>query len=240
MALILCEDGDVAAIWAAAQLRLRGAAADLITSSELGAASRWEHRVDAGGASVAVTLADGRVLSSDAPAPILNRLSIVPLRRLRATAGQDYGYAVQELSAFYLSWLHAWPATVINRPAPQGLSGAHRHLSAWMALGAEAGFATRIWAQSSDDAPELGWFPGEPADATAFVVAGRPLLPAPLPAALAEPSRRLAAAVGTALIGIDLVRDAAGGWVMTGGSPVPNLMLGGAPLIDALAEALAA
>jgi hypothetical protein len=240
MALILCEDGDPAAAWAAARLCRRGVAAELLASSQLGDAVRWEHRLDAGAASIAITLADGRVLSSDAAVPILNRLGMVPLRPLRATFGKDYGYAVQELSAFYLSWLHAWPATVVNRPVPQGLCGRHRHASQWTALGAAAGLETLIWAQSSDDPPDLGWAPRQPAEATAFVVAGRPLLPPVLPAALARPLARLAALAGTALIGIDFVRDPGRGWIMIGGSPAPNLMLGGEPLIDALAATLAA
>lgn len=240
MTLILCEDSDLAAAWVAGQLQRRGLRADVVPSSALGAASRWEHRVDAGAARIEIALADGRLLSSEAPVPILNRLGTVPLRALRAAGGRDYGYAVQEMFAFYLSWLHAWPATVINRPTPQGLSGHYRHASAWMALGAEAGLATQTWAQSSEDPPEQGWAFGPPGEATAFVVAGRAVLPPALPPALAVPLLRLAARAGTALIGVEFVSDGERGWTMVRASPHPNLMLGGEPLIDAVAEALAA
>lgn len=241
MTLILCEDGDLAAVWAAGQLQQRGLRADLVPSSALGAALRWEHRVDAAGAArVEIALADGRRLSSDAPAPILNRLSAVPLAALRAAGGRDYGYAAQEMFAFYLSWLHAWPATVINRATPQGLSGPFRHPSAWLALAAAAGLETRRWSQGSDDPPERSWTAGRPGETTAFVVAGRAVLPPTLPMALAGPLGRLAARAGPALIGVDFLHDAERGWTVIGASPLPNLMLGGAPLIDALAEALAA
>jgi len=238
MTLILCEAGDAAAPWAAERLRARGRSADLVLSDALGEAVRWEHRVDQAAASVRITLADGRQLSSDAAEPILNRIGSIPLARLHATAGEDYGYAMQEMFALYLSWLHAWPATVINRPTPQGLAGAYRHGSAWAALGAAAGLPTRAWAQSSADPPETGWAPPA-AEATAFVVAGRAVLPPALPPELALPCRALAARAGTALLGIGFARDGLGEWEMVGASPVPDLALGGEPLVEALAEALA-
>lgn len=239
MTLILCEAGDVAAAWAAERLRERGRSADLVSSEALGDAVRWEHRIDGQAASVSITLADGRLLSSDAPRPILNRLGYIPLARLRATAGEDFGYACQETYAFFLSWLHAWPGIVINRPTPHGLCGNQRHGSAWAALGIAAGLRTRRWAQSSADPPATGWAQ-PPAEATAFVVAGRAVLPPALAADLAGPCRALAARAGTALLGIGFSRDAEGDWEMVGASPMPDLALGGEPLADALAQALAA
>jgi hypothetical protein len=239
MPLILCEDGDSAALWAAEQFRRLGLAAELVPSSLLGSARRWDHRIDAGGATIAIDLADGRRLSSEEPVPILNRLSMVPLQALRAAAGRDYGYAVQEMSAFHLSWLHAWPATVINRPTPQGLSGQYRHFSAWMAMGAAAGLPTLPWTQSSDDPPERSWGPAGPGEATAFVIAGRVVLPPALPESHCAPLARLGERAGPALLGIDFVRSERLGWAMSGASPLPNLMLGGDPLIAALSEALA-
>ncbi|MBV9930258.1 MAG: hypothetical protein JO013_04855 [Alphaproteobacteria bacterium] len=240
MALILCEEGDVAAAWAAEQLRHRGVAVDVVTSDALGAATRWVHRVDSRTADVEIDLADGRLIRSAAAVPILNRLSLVPLRALRAAAGQDYGYAVQEMFALYLSWLHAWPAPVINRPAPQGLSGAYRHPSAWRAFAAEAGLAFRPWAQSSADPPALSWTTSEPAAATAFVVAGRAVLPPLLPPTLAEPLIHVAARARLALAGFDFAHDAKQGWAMVGASPLPHLPAGGEAVIGALAEALGA
>jgi hypothetical protein len=236
MTLILCEPGDASAAWAAAELQQRGHDARILFGSTLAAAVRWEHRVDASSAGVSITLADGRILSSAAPVPILNRLAFVPTAQLRAAAGADYGYAVQELYAFYLSWLHAWPAPVINRPAPQGLSGSYRHPSQWALLAAEAGLKARPWEQSSDDDPELGWT-APAGEATAFAVGGEIVLPPVLPADYEAPCRKLAARAGTALLGIAFVRDG-GDWLMSGATPVPELMLGGAPLADALARAL--
>jgi len=237
MTLILCEAGDAAASWAAERLRERGRSADILPGEALADAVRWEHRIDGEGASVAITLADGRRLTSESAEPILNRLAYIPTTRLQATAGADYGYALQETFAFYLSWLHAWPATVLNRPTPQGLCGNQRHGSAWAALAAAAGLPARGWRQSDEDAPGFGWVP-EPAEAFAFVVAGRVLLPPVLAGALAAPCLRLAERAGTALLGIGFARAEGGSWEMVGASPVPDLALGGEPLADALAEAL--
>src|SRR3954465_10912464 len=102
MILILCDPGDSSAVWAAAELRQRGHDAQVVHAAALGSAVRWEHRVDASSVTTEIELAAGGLLSSKAPVPILNRLSFVPTAELRATAGADYGYAVQELFAFYL------------------------------------------------------------------------------------------------------------------------------------------
>ncbi|MDB5692683.1 MAG: hypothetical protein JWO81_1746 [Alphaproteobacteria bacterium] len=192
--------------------------------------------MDAHSAEVSITLGDGRILSSAAPVPILNRLSFVPTAELRATAGADYGYAVQELYALYLSWLHAWPAAVVNRPSPQGLAGSYRHPSQWALLAARAGLPALPWEQSSADTPESAWM-APPGEAIAYAVAGEAVLPPVLAGDLAGPCLALAALAGTALLGIAFVRDGEG-WLMSGAMPVPDLMLGGAPLADALARAL--
>jgi hypothetical protein len=236
MTLILCEPGDSSAVWAAAELQQRGHDAHLLFGAALGAATRWEHRVDAESATTAITLADGRQLSSASPEPILNRLPFVPLDQMRATAGADYGYAVQEVYAFYLSWLHAWPAAVINRPTPGGLSGSYRHPSQWAVFAARAGLPALPWEQSNADDPMRGW-EAPPGEAVAFAVDGEAVLPPILPAEFAAPCVRLAAIAETALLGITFAREG-DGWLMTGASPVPDLMLGGAPLADALARAL--
>ena len=236
MILILCEPGDGSAAWAAAELQQRGHDAQLLFGAALGAATRWEHRVDADSATVAITLADGRELSSAAPQPVLNRLPFVPLDQMRATAGADYGYAVQEVFAFYLSWLHAWPGAVLNRPTPQGISGSYRHPSQWALFAAQAGLPALPWEQSNADDPMRGWA-APPGEAVGFAVGGEAVLPDILPADFAEPCVRLAAIAGTDLLGISFAREGEG-WLMTGASPVPDLMLGGAPLADALARAL--
>lgn len=236
MTLILCEPGDLSAAWAAAELQQRGVNAETLFGTMLGAATRWEHRIEEDRASVSITLADGRILSSDAPVPILNRLSFIPTGQLRATAGADYGYAVQEVYAFYLSWLTAWPGIVLNRPSPLGLAGGHRHPSEWMLLGATAGLPCIPWEQGSDDDPTLVWMPPL-FETMAYVVSGEAVLPPVLPPEMAPACAALAALAETALLGIGFVRSGEA-WTMNSATPIPDLSLGGAPLADALARVL--
>lgn len=237
MPLILCEGTDAPAHWLAEEWRGLGTAAEVVTVDALGDARRWEHRVDRAGATVRVELADGRVIDSAAAEPIVNRLSFVPLASLRAASGADYGYAAQEVFAFYLSWLSAWPAPVLNRPTPQGLGGQYRHGSIWALLGAQAGLATAGWSQSSDQPVEASWAMRHFADCTVFVVSGRVLLPAAMPGTLEAPCRRLGELAETGLLGMDFRRDAEG-WTMVGASPMPHLIQGGPALAEAILAAL--
>jgi len=237
-AVILCEITDAPALWAAAELQSLGVRCDIILAPLLGAAARFEHALDASGrGDVSIDLPDGRRLSSDAPVPILNRLMAAPLDRLRATGGEDFKYAMQEVFAMHLSWLHLWPAKVINRPTPQGLCGNFRHPSAWIALAVAAGLAVEPWHQSDADGPEQAWL-ARRADARAFVLEDRVLLGPDLPAELSGPCAALAGASGTALLGVDFARDDKGDWSFTGASPFALLQAGGEPLVAALAEAL--
>lgn len=238
MTLILCEPGDLSAAWVAAELQQRGINAELLFGSALGAATRWEHRIEGRDASVSITLGDGRTISSDAPLPILNRLSFIPTAQLRATAGADYGYAVQEIYAFYLSWLTAWPGPVLNRPSPLGLAGAYRHPSEWMLLGATAGLPCIPWEQSSEDDPTLVWMPPL-FETLAFVVGGEAVLPPVLPPEMAPACAALAALAQTELLGIGFVRSGED-WMMNGATPIPDLSLGGTAVADALARVFGA
>ena len=60
MVLILCEEADVAAAWAAGRLRQRGVATDTVTGADLAVAGRLEHRVGRSGATFELELAGGR------------------------------------------------------------------------------------------------------------------------------------------------------------------------------------
>ena len=237
-AIILCDITDSPALWVAAELQALGTRCDVVLAPVLGAARRFEHRKDSNGrGEVVIDLPDGRRLSSEASVPILNRLMAAPLGRQRATGGEDFGYAMQEVFAMHLSWLYAWPATVINRPTPQGLCGNFRHPSAWAMLARNCGLAIEPWRQTSSDGPEMAWLP-RGADARAFVVNGKVIAAPELPDSLSDACRLLGEASGTALLGIDFLRGENGAWRFAAASPYPILQAGGDPLVAALAEAL--
>lgn len=235
---VLCDAWDAAACWAAEQLHRAGHDVCVATAAQLEAAVRIRHRIGrTGQATVDIQLADGRCLSDADGAGILNRLCAVPIDRLQAVAGPDRDYALQEMHALFLSWLHALPGKMLNRPTPQGLGGNWRHPSAWMLMAGQAGLETPPYRQSDRSDPQADWPPAQGADrATIHCVDGRLATTADLPPALGQACLRLAGLAGDGLIGIDLQR-CEGRWRFHGASPRPDLSLGGQPLVDALSEA---
>jgi len=238
--LVLCDPGDFAALWAARELETRGVAVEIVTSSVLDSALRWEHRVGGDATSVAIDLFDGRRLSSEPSVGVLNRLSFVPTDRHRRVAGaRDAEYAAQEMHALFLSWLHALTGPVVNRPSAQGLAGRYRQPGQWVRLAADAGLRTTPYGKSSGNAPDAS--PGTRLPAiTVFVLEGRVIAPAAVSAELAAGCRALARLAGEALLGIDLVPPPFGTWEFAGATATPYLPLGGEALADALREVLAA
>ncbi len=239
MILVLCEETDVSALWAADALRMRGLAPRVVTGAELAGAETWDHRVGTAGADCEIRLADGSRLRGSDTRGVLNRLSYLPAAWLRRYGGPDRDYALQEMHAFYLSWLHALPGPMLNPPTPQGLAGNWRHPSAWTALAVQAGLAVRAYCQTSNDDPALPW---QATQATArLVVVGAHVVG---PAALVERNEaaclRLSQAAGAPLLGIDFTPDPAEGWQMTGATVMPELAgIGAAMHQTALADALA-
>jgi hypothetical protein len=238
--LVLCEIDDRPALWAADRLKARGLEVEIVTAPVLGCALRWEHRLSrTGEASVDVELADGRTISSRRPAAVLNRLSFVPTQRLNAVGGADRDYAVQEFNSFFMSWLHALPGPVINRPTPQGLGGNWRHRSVWAALAGEVGIPAVPYRQTCADDPDSGWFaPSSPLTTTVFVIGKTVVAPPIVGADLRAGCLRLAKTARETLLGVELVPGQNHSFQLMTASPVPDLTHGGEPLIDALAERL--
>jgi hypothetical protein len=237
MILVLCDEADASASWAAEAMRMRGKALVVVTGADLAAAERWEHRVGAAGADCELHLAGGARLRGRDTEGVLNRLSYLPAAWLRRFSSPDRDYAVQEMYAFYLSWMHALPGPKLNAPTPQGLCGNPRHPSAWTALAAQAGLPVRPFRQSSADDPALLW-QTQPGHATVYVVGARVVGPPALVWAHRAACLRLAKASGAMMLGIAFAADAGGAWHMSGATVMPDLIGGGEPLADALAAAL--
>jgi hypothetical protein len=239
LVLVVCEESDLGALWAAECLQSRGLPVEIVTGADLAAAERWEHRLGRSGTTLALTFAGGeRCLHSRDVRGVLNRLSFLPSAWLQRIGGPDRDYAIQEMYALYLSWLHALPGPLLNRPTPQGLCGNWRHPSGWAVLAARAGLPVASYRQSSEDDPAETWrAASEPPAATVFVVSERVVAPPVVTADQRESCRRLARGAGTMLLGIDFAPAARGGWEFSGASVMPDLIRGGEPLADALAEA---
>jgi hypothetical protein len=141
MWLVLCSAQDVSALWAFQGLQLRGLRPiELVTAEMLPYSLKWEHTLGASDPSISITLVDGRVIKNGAVRGVLNRLTHVPLQHL--AGAPDYDYAMQEYTAFFMSWLFALPQPVLNRADAQGLCGAWRHISEWVWLAGRAGLPT--------------------------------------------------------------------------------------------------
>jgi hypothetical protein len=230
MWLVLCDRTDHAALWAYRGLAARGLEPlELVTADALAYALRWEHRVGAAGASVQVELADGRRIDGRRVRGVLNRLVAVPDGQLSLAREEDRDYARQELYAFFLSWLACLPGRVVNRPVPQGLCGAWRHRSEWLALAAAAGLET-VPFRMDGDAPTDGFVA---ATRVVPVVDGEALGEG-LPASFRAGCARLAELAGAVVLGVEL----ASGGLVSGATPLPELRLGGERALDLLAAAL--
>ena len=244
MWLILCASNDAVAWWAYQGLKARGLEPlELVCAEVLPYGLKWEHRIGAEGASVAVELRDGRRITSSGLRGVLNRLTHVPTQHL--TVLPDHEYISQELTAFFMSWLHGLPGPVLNPPTAQGLCGPWRHISEWALLAARAGLPVPVYRQSGDDQidesrTERTLFPRGTNTTRAVFLGGRLFGPQRFPEEIEEGCARLAALVSMPLLGVEFGRDAAGAWQFAGATPLPDLCLGGDALLDALAEELGA
>jgi hypothetical protein len=243
MWLVLCSSSDRSAIWAYEGLRQRGLEPmRLVTTEEFDYRVHWEHRVRVGGASVRLTLGDGTSIGSGDLCGVLNRIEYVPSGNLLLIQPLDRDYVLEELSAYFLSWLYALPGPMLNRPSPQGLSGQWRHASEWLCLAARAGLPAATYRQSSHDlsqgtstatsvAP-----PGTPVR-TILVVDGQ-LAGGPAPAHIVEGCLRLGALAKTELLGAEFTVETGDRWTFVGATTHPDLRPGGERLLDLLARAL--
>ncbi len=243
MWLVLCDASDASALWVYQEMRSRGVAPlGLLTADDLALADYWEHRIGKDGASIRFR-AGAMDIDGERLHGVFNRLYTVPVPHWQSREKSDRDYVQQELVAMFLSWLHALPCPVVNRPTPQGLSGQWRCESEWVWLARQAGLAVAPYRQSSQD--RIDEMKGErrliPAGALVqtIIVAGGAAAGAAAPLPVIAACKRLAEIAGTELLGVDFIAGAAGPWTFAGASPMPFLTPGGQPLIELLCERLA-
>jgi hypothetical protein len=242
MWIVFCSSSDHSALWAFEGLQRRGLAPlELVTTESLAVARFWEHRVGAGGAHLKIGLHDGRTLCSSRIRGALNRIAAPSATLIQHAVDSDREYAMSEMQAFYLSWLNAVPGNVVNRPTPQGISGAWRHASEWALLAHRSGFKVPRYRQTDLDPMEQGYAPLAPAEATLtnlIVLNGAGVYGAPIPEKIAASCQALAKSEKIGILGVDVYQDAAGDWLFAGATPTPWLQFGGEPLLDGLATLL--
>jgi hypothetical protein len=212
---------------------------EFVTSDDL-AHARWVHHVGAAGNAVEVTLPDGRALHGDSVNGALNRLVYPPQGTLLLIHPGDKTYVVQELMAFFMSWLHALAGPVLNGATPECLCGRVRSLAEWLWLAGRAGLPTPAYRLSSDHPaaqPSLHVrMPDHAPDLRTVLVVGDRVVGEPAPAAIREGCRRLGALAGTPLFGLEFSVGRGDAWQFAGATGLPDLRLGGQALVDAVAS----
>lgn len=83
MILVLCEETDFSAQWAADAFRRRGHSVTLLTGADLAGAMKWKHSIGQAGADCEIRFADGACLRGGDTRGVLNRLASVPVAWLR-------------------------------------------------------------------------------------------------------------------------------------------------------------
>ncbi|HEY7164245.1 MAG TPA: hypothetical protein VIB79_06760 [Candidatus Binatia bacterium] len=230
---VFCGTNDLSALWAARGLKALGLEPlEIVTSESLTYNRRLEHRVRTGSSNVIIELADGRVLESRAVRGVLNRLGLLPSAHFDAANTVDRDYAQQELYALFLSWLHSLPGPLLNRPTPQGLSGAWRHLSEWMWLAGKAGLMTPPYRLGGLGESYDGGRDSIISNRMAIVTDDVTCEPA-MPPQVRAGCLALARLSGTALLGIHF-HVANGQWTFVSATPAPDLHLGGDPVLHGL------
>jgi hypothetical protein len=240
MWLVLCSSSDPSGLWVYEGLRQLGVAPlELILAEWLGYGSQWEHRLDGSGTHLKIVLPDGRVLCSSRIRGAINRLLVPPAGIAQRAAASDKEYALAELQAFYLSWLNGLPGLVINRPTAVGLSGSLYHASEWVYRAARAGLPAPAYRQSGHDGAERGYSSLAPEGVAKLQVItfGGEVFGGRVAEPIARACAKLAQEAETEMLGIELYATENSEWTFANATPYPDLSVGGAPLLQRLAQA---
>lgn len=243
MLVVVAALEDDAALWFVRAATARGVPCTVLTTQALSFPRRLSHSLSDDGFATRIELTDGTVVDSGAVDGVLNRLVEAPSMAWRSAAAGERDYAAAELHALTVSWLHALPCPVRNRPAPDCLAGRLLHPFAAAAAATAAGLSC----------PPLqigtGWS-GEPAMALQLAAVARAgagaqvrrlvcldgaVLAEDVPEDQCVAIKRFTTSAGLhdALVGMDFL-VAGGRWWFAGATPLPELRLGGPLLVDGL------
>jgi len=238
MWLVLCSANDYSALWAARGLKSCGLLPlEIVSPESLAYNLRFDHRIITSETDTKIALADGRVIDSATVCGTLNRLQLVPFKHLRGASQTDRQYAEQEIYSLFLSWLYGLQGVMLNRPTPQGLCGAWRHLSEWVWLATKAGLSTPGYKQSGYKTGSLSVNKSN-SRLQSLVVVNDNCFGASASLDVKDGCVRLSKLCSTPLLGIDFQVAPKGEWIFTNATPMPDLTLGGALLLRALANGL--
>ena len=240
--LVLCHETDASALWAARGLRRRlDGRLEVVTPEILAFATMLEHRIEAGGQVVNIELADGRSIESEGLRGVVSRMITPSIEHWRALGAQDAEYVMAELTAFHLGWLGALRVPVLNPPSLHSLAGRFLRPGEARAMAAAVGVPCELYERSTNDesgaAEVFCTWTSRGASVTVAVVGGSVFGP-PVPPALADGCERLSECLGLPLLGLAFGMDDGGSLLLDRITPMPDLRIGGEPLLNRLAEVL--
>jgi hypothetical protein len=240
MYLVLCSSMDIPAQWAHQGLLAHGLDARLLTAEMLESATQWEHHLDSRTNSISFVLSDGQAISGQEIDGVLNRLMAPSQNLARRAVPEDRDYALQETTAFYLSWLNSLSCPLLNQPTPQGLAGRWLHLSELTLFAHQAGLTTLAYRQTGGDAPEAGYqpSPSPSLNKTQVILLDGEVFGVAVPSAVSDGCRSLARLLQTRLLSVDFHSTPQDAWTFAFANPVPDLQIGGPRLVECLARTL--
>ena len=235
MWLVLCDAGDVSALWAGHGLRARGLTPiEFVSPIELACAQRIEYRAgDGGPVHASADLTGRRRIDVRRLLGTLNRAARIEYPQVARAHATDRAYVQAEMDAILLAWLWALPAPVFNPAHPSGWPGAQSHPFAWAQRAQAAGFLTppHRCGYSGLQMPVID----ADCHATSHIVFQERTFP-PLPKELETAGARLAEIVGLPLLGITLGWTPDGQALLLAATSTPDLRSGGEEFLDALAR----
>ena len=257
--LILASPYDAVAADVATRVRAAGDPVTMVALEDLGRA-RWDHRLGGGAVATRLTLTDGLAVDAGAHDAVLNRLRYEPTLLFTRMQAEDRAYARAEFHALLLSWLASIDGRMVGRPAPPGLAGPQVGAWQWLQAATAAGFvpyparatsSARLAPPGAGDQPWAALLPHAFHPALDMLGIDRPRAYAPaavdglrltliggqaveaVDPALAACGARLAKAMGTDILQLELARSAADDrWRFVGAEPMPVVL--DPPAIDAL------
>ena len=163
--LLLCDDADPSAGWAASGLRARGFDVRPVTGTELECALQCHHTLGDDRTGIDLVLPGRRHWNEGQVDGLLNRLQYLPAPVTPGVGLSDRAYAREEFNAMTLSWLTGLASTgcpVIGLPHPAGLGGEWRYRSEWLLLAHAAGLPAaplQLDSEKPDEPPAPAVYP---------------------------------------------------------------------------------
>jgi hypothetical protein len=236
----ICASSDLPALWAYDRLRAEGLPIELILAEQLINATEWVHRLTASRTSLSFRLPSGKRVRGSHIDGVLNRLTWPPAVPLLSIKTADRDYALSEMRSLFISWLHSLKCPVLNRPSSFGLSGEWRPATEWAMLAHKAGFSVPIFKQNSRETGRRNSLPGQPVNKShrTAVIAGANVCGGSFPRRIRDCCLQLAQLCGVALLAVDLVNEPDRPPLFIRATSMPDLRIGGSPLVPCLHKLL--